>query len=307
MSLLEAQNLRKRYGHTLAVDGVSLRVSAGEVLGLLGPNGAGKTTTMMMLSGLMKPDAGTVSIHGRYFDAAGRELRRELGLVPQDLAVYPDLTAKENLTFFGKLYGLTARRLRDRVESVLELTGLTDATGLVRTFSGGMKRRLNFGIGLLHEPKLLILDEPTVGVDPQSRAHLLDQVRRLGTEGVGVIYASHYMEEVQAICGRVAVMDYGHVLVDDTLDALLNRVSGEVEVIVDGWPPMLKARVADRARMIESRDGTVRLVVAGSDVKALAELLRLLDEASVTVQSVKTREANLEALFLELTGHTLRD
>lgn len=307
MSLLDAQHLRKSYGHTLAVDDVSLRVSPGDILGLLGPNGAGKTTTMMMLAGLMKPDVGTVSINGHSFDAVGHELRRELGLVPQDLAVYPELSARENLTFFGKLYGLAARRLRERVDAVLELTGLSDAAGLVHTFSGGMKRRLNFGIALLHEPKLLILDEPTVGVDPQSRAHLLDQVRRLGVNGIGVIYASHYMEEVQAICDRIAVMDDGHILADDTLDALLKRVSEEVELIVDGWQPVLTQRVSSLARVVESGDGLVHLVTPDSEARLLAELLRVLDAANVKVQSVQTQEANLEKLFLELTGHTLRD
>ena len=307
MSLLDAQHLRKSYGHTLAVDDVSLRVSPGDILGLLGPNGAGKTTTMMMLAGLMKPDVGTVSINGHSFDAAGHELRRELGLVPQDLAVYPELSARENLTFFGKLYGLAARRLRERVDAMLELTGLSDATGLVHTFSGGMKRRLNFGIALLHEPKLLILDEPTVGVDPQSRAHLLDQVRQLGVNGIGVIYASHYMEEVQAICDRIAVMDDGHILADDTLDALLKRVSGEVELVVDGWQSTLTQRVSNLARVVESSDGLVHLVTPDSEAGLLAGLLRVLDEANVKVQSVRTQEANLEKLFLELTGHTLRD
>jgi ABC-2 type transport system ATP-binding protein len=308
MSLLDAQHLRKSYGHTLAVDDVSLSVSSSEVLGLLGPNGAGKTTTMMMLSGLMKPDAGTVSIDGQSFDATGNELCRKLGLVPQDLAVYADLTAKENLTFFGKLYGLTAQRLHERVDAVLEVTGLKDATGLIRTFSGGMRRRLNFGIALLHEPKLLILDEPTVGVDPQSRAHLLEQVRRLGADGVGVIYASHYMEEVQAICDRVAVMDHGHILADDTLDALLDRVSGEVEVIVEGWQPSLKERVSNMVQVIESVDGGgVRLVAADGEPRLLTELLSVLDDATVKIQSIKTQEANLEKLFLKLTGHTLRD
>lgn len=251
MSLLEARHLRKSYGPTLAVDDVSLTVSPGEVIGLLGPNGAGKTTTMMMLAGLLRPDAGSVRIEGGSFDTDARKLRRGLGVVPQELAVYPELSAEENLTFFGRLYDVPARRLAERVDRVLDLTGLTDSRrAAVRTFSGGMKRRLNVGIALVHEPKCLILDEPTVGVDPQSRAHLLEQVRRLAHDSIGVIYASHYMEEVQAVCDRIVILDHGRVIAHDTLDGLLQRV-----------PP----------------------------------------------SATPTPEASLEALFLQLTGHQLRD
>jgi ABC-2 type transport system ATP-binding protein len=248
MCLLEARDLRKHYDTQLAVDGVSLRVSAGEILGLLGPNGAGKTTTMLMLAGLLTPDDGAVRIDGVATDHDGRAWRRQMGIVPQELALYPELSAVENLTFFGGLYDVVGPRLVDRIDSVLETTGLTEHRDRpVRTYSGGMKRRLNFGVALVHEPRLLILDEPTVGVDPQSRAHLLERIRELRDRGMGVLYASHYMEEVQTLCDRVAVMDLGRIIANDTLDALLERVT-------DASGP-----------------------------------------------------ANLETLFLEMTGHRLRD
>lgn len=249
INLLEVSHLRKSYGETMAVRDTSFHVAQGEILGLVGPNGAGKTTTLMILAGLLRPDAGSIQILGQPQDPDSPEFKRLLGVVPQDLAIYPDLTARENLRFFGQLYGLRGRTLQQRVDDVLERTQLTpNAHNLVRTYSGGMKRRLNFGVALLHEPQLVILDEPTVGVDPQSRAHLLASVRELSAAGMGVVYASHYMEEVEAICHRVAILDEG------------------------------------------------RLLACGT----LAEL-------DVSLRSIEKPVNNLENLFLELTGHRLRD
>jgi ABC-2 type transport system ATP-binding protein len=227
MRLLEVSHLRKTFnGNVVAVDDLSFHVDDGEVFGLVGPNGAGKTTTMTMLAGLLKPDSGSIRIQGRPFDPGRYEHRAILGMAPQNLAIYPDLSAIENLRFFGGLYGLGGTRLQQRVRAVLELTGLTErADSLVKTFSGGMKRRLNFGVALLHQPRLVILDEPTVGVDPQSRSHLLDAVQRLSHDGVGVLYASHYMEEVEAICSRVGILDSGRLLECGTLPELLSNVN----------------------------------------------------------------------------------
>ncbi|MEM1062665.1 MAG: ABC transporter ATP-binding protein, partial [Planctomycetota bacterium] len=198
MPLLEVRNLRKRFGRTVAVEDVSFAVEPGEVFGLLGPNGAGKSTSMMITCGLLKADAGEVLVAGRKLTPRSRTLKRELGLAPQELAIYPELTARENLRFFGKLYDMGRRSLADRVGEILDRIGLTArADDPAGTFSGGMKRRLNFGIALLHRPAVVILDEPTVGVDPQSRAHLLEAVRDVASEGVAVVYVSHYMEEVE--------------------------------------------------------------------------------------------------------------
>src|SRR5580693_5413258 len=228
MNLLEVCNLRKTFGNLVAVEDVSFSVAAGEVFGLLGPNGAGKSTTMNMVVGLLAPDSGSIRLDGRELAPENRDLRMALGVVPQDLAIYPDLTARENLDFFGRLYGIRGRELKSRISEALSRTGLTSrANDRAANFSGGMKRRLNFGVALLHRPKLLILDEPTVGVDPQSRAHLLDCVRDLSREGIAAVYASHYMEEVETICQRVAIVDHGRVLACDHIKTLLSKMSAD--------------------------------------------------------------------------------
>ncbi len=220
--LLEVSHLRKSFGNTVAVSDLSFHVDAGEIFGLVGPNGAGKSTTMMILAGVRRADAGTVTIAGHAAGQGKPAVQRMLGVVPQDLAIYADLTARENLEFFGEMYDVPRAELERRIERVLGQVGLEPhADQYVRTFSGGMKRRLNFGMALIHQPRLVILDEPTVGVDPQSRSHILDCVRQLAAEGVAVIYASHYMEEVEALCQRVAVIDHGKLLAVGTLEELL--------------------------------------------------------------------------------------
>jgi ABC-2 type transport system ATP-binding protein len=220
--LLEVSHLRKSFGDTVAVDDLSFHVDGGEIFGLVGPNGAGKSTTMMILAGVRRADAGCVSIGGHAAGQGHRTVQRMLGVVPQDLAIYTDLTARENLAFFGELYDVPRPERESRIERILGQVGLeSHADQYVRTFSGGMKRRLNFGMALIHEPRLVILDEPTVGVDPQSRSHILDCVRQLAADGVGVIYASHYMEEVEALCQRVAIIDQGKLLAEGTLEELL--------------------------------------------------------------------------------------
>jgi ABC-2 type transport system ATP-binding protein len=314
MALLDVEQLRKSFGPLVAVDGVSLSVDAGEVFGLLGPNGAGKSTTMSMIAGLIEPDSGAVRLNAMLNGSAPADRRLLLGVVPQDLAVYPDLKVRENLTFFGSLYGIGKTELTRRVDRALDRVGLTDRQGsLTHTLSGGMKRRLNFAVALLHEPRLLILDEPTVGVDPQSRAHLLDCVRDLSAAGMAVIYASHYMEEVQAICRRVAIMDHGKVLANDTLDALLNRVSARVEIVLTRPDPSLARQFHGEARYVDDQ-AAPRLLLEGDSGKSrepvaarLARVLGRLAESGIPVRSVETQSANLERLFLDLTGRGLRD
>lgn len=309
MSLLEVRHLRKSYGDHLAVDDVSFELATGEILGLLGPNGAGKSTTMMMIAGLLPADAGEVWMEGSRFDPREPTHRRDLGVVPQDLAIYPDLNAWENLRFFGKLYGLRGALLEERCQSLLSAVGLLDAARRPsREYSGGMKRRLNFAVGLIHSPRLVILDEPTVGVDPQSRAHLMECVRGVAAEGVGVIYVSHYMEEVQALCQRVAIIDHGKMLAYDRIESLLAGLSADLQIHVSGG--RLNGQLGDLARIVTTPEGPATVVIPGDRPdrsRVLREVLAKLDSAGVSVDRIETQQSNLERLFLSLTGNRLRD
>lgn len=308
MSLLEVHELRKSFNGVVAVDGLSFDVEEGGVLGLLGPNGAGKTTTMSMIAGLLPPDSGTVRLNGPAAADGGQ--RRALGIVPQDLAVYPDLTARENLEFFGRLYGVRGALLADRTGLVLERVGLTArARDPVRTFSGGMKRRLNFGVALMHQPRLLILDEPTVGVDPQSRSHLLECVRDLAAGGVGVIYASHYMEEVEDICEHVVIVDHGRAVAADSVDRLLHQVSAGARLYVAN-PSAGAAELRSLCRISSLAADDAELELEAGDVpleERLLAVLEVLKRHGIHVRRIETETSNLERLFLKLTGRSLRD
>jgi ABC-2 type transport system ATP-binding protein len=245
-AFLEVVDLHKQYGSVKALDGVSFTVHEGELFGLLGPNGAGKTTLLSILSCLLEPTSGEVRLNGRRIHRRDPAVLRQLGVVPQELALYGDLTARENLHFFGELYGLRGAALRDRVNAVLAAVALEDkAKERVNTFSGGMKRRLNLGAALVHEPRLLLLDEPTVGVDPQSRNHIFEEVRRLNTAGVTILYTSHYMEEVQTLCPRVGVMDHGRLVACDEVSALLHQLNGLIRIRVARLAPGLRDRLKD--------------------------------------------------------------
>ncbi|MFM8275127.1 MAG: ABC transporter ATP-binding protein, partial [Gemmata sp.] len=253
-AVLEISDVRKRFGALVALDGVSLSVRRGEVFGLLGPNGAGKTTLLSIAAGLAPADSGAVTLFGKHFTRDRRELRHLVGIGTQDLSIYPDLTARENLRFFGNLYGLRGRELESRVGATLDAVGLTDRANVrAGTFSGGMKRRLNLAVAVVHGPKLLILDEPTTGVDPQSRNHIFEQVKALNAAGLTVIYTSHYMEEVQALCPRLAVMDNGRVRACDTLPNLLKRLDTTVRVTVTGAPSTFAERLRALPGVTESR------------------------------------------------------
>lgn len=309
-NLLEVRHLSRRFGSHVAVADVSFTLQAGEVLGLLGPNGAGKSTSMMMIAGLLKPDSGTISILNQQYDGRDHSLKRHLGLVPQDLGIYPELNAIENLHFFGQLYGLRGTDLKNRTEEVLQQIGLTDSAHRASgNYSGGMKRRLNFGIALMHRPSILILDEPTVGVDPQSRSHLLDCVRSQAEAGVGVIYASHYMEEVQAICERVAIVDNGRVLACDHIPKLLEGLATELLLYVTGEGDV-EGRLAGLVQMRKGVDGTHIVVLTGNSDEIgdrLRSVLHHLMAARIRVMRIETQQTNLERLFLQLTGYGLRD
>jgi ABC-2 type transport system ATP-binding protein len=307
--LLEVVDLHKRYGAEVALDGVSFQVPEGEVFGLLGPNGAGKTTLLSIVSCLLEPTGGEVRLLGRRVSPADREARRVIGIVPQELAVYEGLTARENLHFFGELYGLPRRALRLRVDEILAAVGLADrANDRVQHFSGGMKRRLNLGAALVHGPRLLLLDEPTVGVDPQSRNHIFEEVRRLNSAGLTVVYTSHYMEEVEALCRRVGIMDRGKLLACEALPALLHQLRGLVRFRVSGLPSGLRERLEGLPDCtLRQRDGRALELECGDVKGTLVRLVGLLTEAGVELLHLETEEPNLERVFLHLTGRALRD
>ena len=313
-SLLDIDHLSKSFGSLKAVDDLSFSVEAGEAFGLLGPNGAGKSTTMMMICGLLQPDGGEVRLEGHPLDRRQPASRLRLGVVPQDLAIYPDLTARENLLFFAGLYQLTGAERQRKVDEALERVGLTArANDLANTFSGGMKRRLNFAAAVMHDPVLLILDEPTVGVDPQSRAHLIDCIRDLQKKGTAIIYASHYMEEVQAVCSRAAIVDHGRLLACGEIPTLLQEIPFEIELRLGKATIPASISLGDGATVEKDGDETV-VRISTADVSTEAALnhevtaiLTALAKHSIGVRSIRTHEPNLERLFLRLTGHKLRD
>ncbi|MGL4552670.1 MAG: ABC transporter ATP-binding protein [Gemmataceae bacterium] len=306
--LLEVVAVSKSYGPLRALDGVSFAVEAGDRFGLLGPNGAGKTTLLSILSCLMDPSAGEVRIDGHPVRPGDQVIRRLVGIVPQELAIYEALTARENLTFFGELFGLGGSVLRTRVERLLAAVGLdARADSRAATYSGGMKRRLNLAVSLVHAPRLLLLDEPTVGVDPQSRNLIFEEVRRLNREGLTVVYTTHYMEEVEALCNRVGIIDQGKLVACDTLDGLVRRLPGVVRVEVNGPADHLLALLRDAPGLeVTLSDGG--LDIAAADPRAaLVRVVNLVQETNTPLAHLETREPNLERVFLHLTGRELRD
>jgi ABC-2 type transport system ATP-binding protein len=301
----------KRYGDLLAVDDVSFTISPGETYGLLGPNGAGKTTAISMVAGILTPDAGEVTLAGRRMTSRSVDSKANVGYVPQDIALYPDLTGRENLRFFASLYGIPRRAAKSRVAEVLEVVGLTERAGdTVGTYSGGMRRRLNIAVGLLHRPALLILDEPTVGVDPQSRNAILANVESLAAEGMAVLYTTHYMEEAERLCDRVGIIDLGRLIAEGTPRELTALVGEHDRVLLSatGDLGLAAARLREVPtvhRVSVTPDG---LELFDDDARtSLPGLLRVVARAGARVRSIAVREPDLEAVFLHLTGKTLRD
>jgi ABC-2 type transport system ATP-binding protein len=309
--VLVVSDLVRRFGEVTAVDGVSFHIDPGETFGLIGPNGAGKTTIISMAAGLIRPDAGSVLVAGRSMSAGAVAAKRLIGLVPQELAVYPELNARENLTYFGRLQGLGRSALRRRVDEVVELIGLADrAKDLTKEYSGGMKRRLNIGIGLLHRPTLLILDEPTVGVDPQSRNAILESVEELSVEGMAVLYTTHYMEEAERLCDRIAIIDAGRIQAEGTRDELI-RLTGEVDHIrLTGSGDTTAAAKALRDLPGVSRVDTDRrslLLTVRDAPAAVAGIVTGATAAGMALSDVEISRPDLESVFLHLTGKALRD
>lgn len=309
--VLACTGLRRSFGELVAVDGVSFTIAAGEIYGLLGPNGAGKTTTISIVVGVLAADAGEVLIEGSRHDVRTLRTKAAIGYVPQDVAVYPDLSANENLRFFARLYGLSGARMRAATAEVLDIVGLADrADEPVAKFSGGMQRRLNIAVGLLNRPRLLVLDEPTVGVDPQSRNAILESVRRLAGEGVAVLYTSHHMEEAEALCDRVGVMDEGRIRAEGTRRELVGR-TGETDRVLLTLSGNVAAAVSALRTVRSVQQAGVdqdHVDILVTDARAaLPELLAAVATAGASVRSVEVREPNLEAAFLALTGKALRD
>jgi ABC-2 type transport system ATP-binding protein len=295
--MIRARDLRKAYATIRAVDGVSLDLVAGETFGLLGPNGAGKSTTIHLLTGALRPDDGEVTINGS-IDPTRAEVRRHIGVAPQVEALYDELSAAENLSFFGRLYGMGGARLKERVTWCLGLAGLSDrATDRVKTYSGGMKRRLNLACALVHDPPVLLFDEPTAGVDPQSRNHLLDTIEGLARAGRTILYTTHYMEEAERLCDRVAIMDQGKILALDTVDELVRQRGGPSTVEAE------VAHVPDRVRLPAPLEGKV-LRFASDQPFEEANRLR---NAGVQFARFHVDRPSLESVFLTLTGRRLRD
>jgi ABC-2 type transport system ATP-binding protein len=309
--VLRAHELRKRYGAIEAVKGVSFEIREGETYGLLGPNGAGKTTTISMVCGLLNRDGGEVTIDGTPVDVGAVSAKAGIGFVPQELAIYPDLSARENLEFFGRLYGMNGATLKSRVGEVLELIGLTErAKDRTGTFSGGMQRRLNIGIGLLHQPRLLLLDEPTVGVDPQSRNAILESIATLGKAGMAILYTTHYMEEAERLCDRVGIIDAGEIRAEGTRRELVALIGQEDEVRLavtgDIGAAVAAVQSVEGVVRADAKEGSLDILVADAS-RALPRLLDTVEEAGASVRGVELVSPDLESVFLHLTGRALRD
>ncbi len=309
--MFKVEKLVKRYGEIRAVDGISFEVRKGELYGLLGPNGAGKTTTMSMLSGLLKPDEGRVLFDGTDLAIDPIGVKARLGIVPQETALYETLTARENLRFWGGLYGLSGTALDKAVDRVLELVGLAGrAKEAVKGYSGGMKRRLNLGLGLVHSPQAVLMDEPTVGIDPQARLNILEAVRNVTASGATVLYTTHYLEEAETLCDRIGIMDHGRILAEGTLEELKRRVGKKEIVTVRGSfdAEAAKSRLAALPGVLAVTADTGRLVLSvdGSG-RAAVDLLAGVLSSGMEVDGVSIQPPSLNSLFLDLTGRELRD
>jgi linearmycin/streptolysin S transport system ATP-binding protein len=309
--LIQIERLRKCYEELVAVDDISFDVRDGEIFGLLGPNGAGKTTTISMICGVLKPDGGRVIVDESNIWLEPKKVKMHLGVVPQEIAVYEDLTARDNLSFWGSLYGLSGSELTRRIDETLDRVGLAERTDdKVKTFSGGMKRRLNLSMGLLHRPKFLLLDEPTVGIDPQARLNILDVIREVAAAGTTVLYTTHYMDEAEQLCDRIAIIDHGKILALGTLAELTKR-AGEAEVLRLTGPfddESLRERLAaiPGARILGLGDGSAVLAIE-SEGPGLLEILPLVLEADLGIEDVSIQRPNLQSVFIALTGRELRD
>ena len=308
---IQVEDLYKNFDHVQAVNGISFNIEKDEIFSLLGPNGAGKSTTISILSTLSEPTKGDAVVMGHSVQTEPMAVKKTIGVVPQEIALYPDLSAQENLNFWGKMYGLQSSERKNRVEEVLEIVGLADRKkDRVDTYSGGMKRRINIGIALLHKPAVIIMDEPTVGIDPQSRRNILDNVKALNREGMTVLYTTHYMEEAQEISDRIAIMDQGEIIASGTHEELVKLVEEQdrIDLTVNKDPTQLTDlwQKIDGVHKISTQNGKVTLLVEDSNL-LLPKLFEVANQVDARITSVEIFEPNLEAVFLHLTGRTLRN
>ncbi|WP_068612937.1 ABC transporter ATP-binding protein [Paenibacillus tuaregi] len=313
MNVLEIRGLTKKFGNFIAVDNMSLTIGEGEIFGFLGANGAGKSTTINMISSLLRPTSGEIKILDKDIAKMSRFAKLNLGIVPQDLAIYEDMTAYENVSFFGGLYGLRGAELKARTEEALEFVGLADKVkGYPKNFSGGMKRRLNIACALAHKPKLIIMDEPTVGIDPQSRNYILNSVRKLNEDGCTIIYTSHYMEEVEEICSRIAIVDHGKIIAEGTKEQLTATITDvkdiriEVKSLVEVAEDQLRLIPGVRTVKLDDHEPVIR-IHSDAAVDNLNRILKQLMDSGAEIRAVEEQEPNLETVFLTLTGRNLRD
>ncbi|MBA7662942.1 Linearmycin resistance ATP-binding protein LnrL [subsurface metagenome] len=311
MNIVEVKNLSKKYNSNLAVDNISFDVKEGEIFGLLGPNGAGKSTTISMLACLLEPTSGDAFIDGKSVRKDPMGVKKVIGLIPQDIALYPTLSAKENLHFWGKMYGLSGSLIKKRSNEILEIVGLSErAKDRIDTYSGGMKRRINIAAGLIHRPKLIMLDEPTVGIDPQTRINILETVVNLNKMGMTIIYTSHYMEEVEMLCNRIAIMDEGKIIAMGTKGELRLLVGGKDIIRIDATD--IHPRTSESLDMIDDVD-KIKIIENQIEIlsdygrRVLSSVISKLNELDVKINSVKVQEPDLESVFIHLTGKSLRE
>lgn len=308
--MISAKNIKKSFGEFEAVKDISFDILRGEVFGLLGPNGAGKSTTISILTGLLKPDSGEVLLDGEDYINCTIHQRKKIGFVPQELALYPTLSAYQNLNFFGSIYGLSGKTLRNRVNEVLEMVSLQDrAKDQIEYYSGGMKRRINIAAGLLHEPDVLFLDEPTVGVDPQSRNAIFECIEDLNRNGLSILYTTHYMEEAERLCDRVAIMDNGKIIALDTPQSMIRSIGGGLVRVgmLNGKMPAFHEKVMGLSTVKDAQNVDGELMVQAKETRgALVDLLEVANTLDATITSLEIHEPNLETVFLNLTGRALR-
>ncbi|NLM36201.1 MAG: ABC transporter ATP-binding protein [Clostridiales bacterium] len=311
MKIVSIEGLSKKYKQVIAVNNLSLSIYPGEIYGLLGPNGAGKSTTINIISGLLKKDDGSVRIFDMDIDKEFHNIKRNIGIVPQDLAIYEDLTAFENVSFFASLYGLRGRRLKEAVAQALEFVGLTEkAKEFPKRYSGGMKRRLNIACAIAHRPRLIIMDEPTVGIDPQSRNHILQSVKQLNSMGCTIIYTSHYMEEVEEICSRIGIIDHGKLIAEGTNDQLKSTITE-----VSNYLITVSSTKEIREEELKTIQGVISTSIKGNNIgisswkrnNNLNDILAYLMRKNVQINNIQSKIPDLETVFLNLTGRNLRD
>jgi ABC-2 type transport system ATP-binding protein len=313
MTILELKNITKRYDDKLVVDNINFSIGKGETFGLLGPNGAGKSTIISMICGLVKPDQGDVIIDGYSIIKNPTLAKKSIGVVPQDIALYESLSAIDNLKFWGTLYGLSGSLLKSRIDEVLEITGLKDRSkDKIKNYSGGMKRRINIAAAFMHHPKLLIMDEPTVGIDPQSRNHILEFTKNLNEKyGTTVIYTSHYMEEVESLCNRLMILDEGKIIAGGTQDEIKRMISNEenIEINLTNYSNeiQLKLRALKNVSGINFKDGLLTIIINSSNKNGIQDIIDILIHNNVKIQNLNVKVPNLETVFLKLTGKNLRD